>query len=130
MNLKTIALALCLSLAAATANAHDIGHDMIGHDMTGHDMTETQPASASDSSKAYAEAMAKMHEKMSVPLTGNADVDFAAGMIPHHEGAVDMAKVVIQYGKDPELRKLAEAIVAAQESEIAFMKAWLEKQPK
>jgi len=68
--------------------------------------------------------------EMNVPLTGNADVDFARGMIPHHQGAIDMAKIVLTYGKDPELRKLAEAVIAAQDSEIAFMKAWLAKNGK
>jgi uncharacterized protein (DUF305 family) len=66
----------------------------------------------------------KMHEGMSITFTGNTDVDFVNGMIPHHQGAVEMAKVVLAFGKDPEIRKLAEAIVQAQESEIAMMRAW------
>lgn len=69
----------------------------------------------------------KMHSAMNITYTGNADVDFVKGMIPHHAGAVDMAKVVLAFGKDPELKKLAESIIAAQESEIALMQNWLQK---
>ena len=72
----------------------------------------------------------KMHGAMDIVFTGNADVDFVKGMIPHHAGAVDMAKTVLAFGKDPEVRKLAEEIIKAQESEIAFLKAWLAKQGK
>ena len=69
----------------------------------------------------------KMHEGMNITFSGNADADFVNGMVPHHQGAVDMAKVVLAFGKDPEIRKLAEAIVQAQESEIAMMRAWLKR---
>lgn len=84
-------------------------------------------AASSPASAAYLEANQKMHAAMTQNLTGNADVDFVAGMIPHHQGAIDMAKIVLTYGKDPEVRKLAEAIIKAQESEITWMQAWLEK---
>ncbi|MBL8638004.1 MAG: DUF305 domain-containing protein [Alphaproteobacteria bacterium] len=76
----------------------------------------------------YAPAMETMHAGMAAaPTTGNADVDFVTGMIPHHQGAVDMAKVLLEKGTDPELKELAKGIVAAQEKEIAFMNEWLKK---
>ena len=55
------------------------------------------------------------------PMTGDPDHDFAAMMIPHHQGAVDMAKVELIYGKDPVLRRLAQEIVVTQEQEIVVM---------
>lgn len=71
--------------------------------------------------------MQSMMQGMNVAYTGNADRDFVLAMIPHHQGAIDMAKVEQQYGKDDEMRKMADAIIATQEKEIADMKAWLDK---
>jgi len=84
----------------------------------------------SPADKAFEKAMSKMHEGMMINYSGNADVDFVKGMIPHHQGAIDMAKVELRYGKDPEMRKLARGIISAQEKEIAGMKAWLKKHGK
>ena len=86
-------------------------------------------ADASPSTKAFKAADEKMMKAMNRPMMGNADQDFVAGMLPHHGGAVDMARVEIQYGKDPEMLRLARGIVAAQEKEIAQMKAWQTKHP-
>jgi uncharacterized protein (DUF305 family) len=72
-------------------------------------------------------SMDKMsHDMQAAPMTGNADHDFAAMMMPHHQGAIDMARTELRYGKDPTMRRLARDVVAAQEKEIALMRRWLE----
>ena len=82
---------------------------------------------ASASTTAYQSAMDAMMTNMMIPYSGNPDVDFINGMIPHHQGAVAMAKIVLEHGTDPEVRKLAEGVIAAQEAEIKWMTDWLVK---
>ena len=66
-------------------------------------------------------ATARMHAAMDVPFTGDADRDFARMMIPHHQGAIDMALAELRYGKDKRLKRLAQEIIVDQQQEIAVM---------
>jgi uncharacterized protein (DUF305 family) len=93
------------------------------------------PPDAPAAKAAYETVNAKMMDGMGVHtgdghshesiLTGNTDRDFVTMMIPHHQGAIEMAEVQLKYGKDPEIRALSEKIIAAQKAEIAEMTAWL-----
>ena len=125
MNINTLcSAALILGVALATpvlAQDHNV-HQNMQHDMMAKPVGDQGAAS-----KAFAEANAKMHKNMAIKFSGDADKDFVRGMIAHHQGAIDMAKIELEYGKDAEIRKLAEGIVKAQESEIKQMQDWLKK---
>ena len=75
------------------------------------------------------QAMGRMHKGMAIAPSGDPDRDFAAMMIPHHQGAVDMAKVELQLGKNPALRRLAEGIIVEQLQEIEVMQRELRQLP-
>ena len=75
-------------------------------------------------------SMERMDRQMATaPMNGNADHDFASMMIPHHKGAIDMAKAELIYGKDPVMRRLAQEILVDQQSEIDAMRLWLKRSP-
>ena len=67
----------------------------------------------------------RMMRNMGTPYTGDPDIDFRVRMIPHHQGAIDMAQVAMKHAKDPWTRQLAEAVIVEQQREIAEMEAWL-----
>ena len=113
---------VCAVLATIALGTPAFAQDHSDHQMPGME-TQGDPAYT-----AYMAAMDKMHSDMAaVKPSGNADVDFARGMIPHHQAAIEMAQAQLQYGKDPEIRKLSEGIIAAQESEIKQLQDWLAK---
>jgi uncharacterized protein (DUF305 family) len=110
--MRSVAFALILSLGfAGVAYA---------------DMAMSPSTADSPSTAAYKAGMTAMDQGMG-KYTGDPDIDFAANMIPHHQGAIDMAEVELRYGTDPEMRRLASDIVTAQKKEIAQMDDWLAK---
>ncbi len=113
---RLAALVATALLLAGPALAQSGGHH--GHGAHAGDSAAT---------RAFKQANEKMHRDMTIRFSGDADRDFVAGMIAHHQGAIDMAKVVLQHGKDAEIRKLAQEIISAQEKEIAQMREWQAK---
>lgn len=118
--ITTVLLAPLFVFAADSAHS---GHGSSG----GHDAGDK----TASSQQAYTKGMDEMHARMMEGMkTSDPDISFAKGMIAHHQGAIDMAQTELKYGKDPELRKLAEEIIKAQQPEIDQMQAWLEKNNK
>ena len=108
------------AMGHGSAGGMDAGMmEMMG--MGGVDLT-TMPEHVQENMAKMMTTMPAMHEGM---MNEDADVAFACGMIAHHQGAIDMAEVLLEHGENPEMRKLAEEIIAAQVGEIEQMTAWL-----
>lgn len=107
-----LALVLFLMSGPLTQEAHPTGHN-------------------EDSSwSVLTNNLTKMHAAMSlVKSTGDTDADFAALMLPHHQAAIEMAKSELLYGKDPQMRRLAQEIITDQQSEMQLMQLWLKQHP-
>lgn len=83
---------------------------------------------SADFMKMMEDSMRQMDRGMAAaPMNSDVDHDFATMMIPHHQGAIDMAKAELTYGKDPVMRRLAEEIIVDQQSEITAMRLWINK---
>ena len=91
-------------------------------------MDRAGKGSAADTpaTREYKASHEQMMKNMAVPYTGDPDVDFRLQMIPHHQGAIDMAKVAMRRAKDPWSRQLAESIIVEQQREIVQMQGWLQ----
>ena len=115
----TLAAAITILPTLAIAQGAHGGHS--GHS------TPAQTARTPDTpaTQGYKRANETMHKNMDIAFSGNADIDFVRGMIPHHQGAIDMAKVALQHAKDEQIRKWAQDVIREQEREIAEMQAWL-----
>ncbi|RZT98520.1 DUF305 family protein family protein [Advenella incenata] len=128
------ALCLCMGLSGTFAYAH-AGHAHHGASSSETSSTKTNtkpPAFVASTAKSFDalmnDAMAVMdYGMLQAPMNGNAEHDFVTMMIPHHQGAVDMAKAVLLYSRDTGLRNLALGIIAEQQNEINVMQTFLQK---
>ena len=123
---KTLAIAAVVSLIGVPSAIAQ----MQGMDMQKMMQMMTPAPNDQPSTKDFKQAGMDMMKNMAMEFSGDADVDFARSMIPHHQGAIDMAKLELKYGKDPGLRQMAEKIIKDQEKEQKDFKAFLHKNKK
>jgi uncharacterized protein (DUF305 family) len=122
------ALALAATPALAQGNQPMQGHPGM---MQGQGMGMMQRNMPQDpASRAYMDSMRKMNQgMMGKPMSGDADRDFATMMMSHHQGAIDMARVELEHGKDPELKAMAQKVIGDQSREVKELQDWLDRHP-
>ena len=116
--MRCTTLALALALAGTPVLAQETDDAMEGMDHSGMAMEGAMGEMMG--------AMDRMMEAMPAESTGTADADFLLMMIPHHQSAIDMARAELEHGTDEATRAMAQAIIDAQEAEIAEMRSMLE----
>ena len=116
---------ICTNAASGGMDTKMDTPGMSGMDMSGMD------TGTDEGHKALMQGMADMNANMDKAMQAeDIDVAFVCGMIPHHQGAIDMARAELAHGDDPWAKEMAQKVIDAQTQEIADMLAWLEKQPK
>ncbi|ART62429.1 hypothetical protein B9H00_04530 [Kushneria marisflavi] len=90
-----------------------------------HDEHTSTAGEASQAAQAFDDANQRMHHGMAIESSGNVDMDFARGMLAHHRGAVDMARIELEHGSDEQMRRLAREVIDAQQKEIDLLKRWI-----
>ena len=125
-----LAVSLCLSMTDANAQtapapAHQNHQPSAQATSPKTGLPPAGPATT-EASKAYEASAQKMHKDMSSDYTNDVDIDFVRGMIPHHQGAIDQAEILLKHSTNPRLRRLAGGIIASQRREIRFMEKWLQ----
>jgi uncharacterized protein (DUF305 family) len=123
---KTLAIAAVVSAIGVPAAIAQ----MQGVDMQKMMQMMTPAPNDAPSTKDFKQAHMDMMKNMNVQFSGDADVDFARSMIPHHQGAIDMAKLEIKHGRDEAMRKMAEKMIKDQEKEQKDLQAFLQKHKK
>jgi uncharacterized protein (DUF305 family) len=123
MRTRSVVLAAALSALPTLALAQGAHGGHSGHSTP----AQTAQTPSAPSTQGYRQANETMHRNMDITFSGDSDVDFVRGMIPHHQGAIDMAKVALQHTKDEQIRKWATEVIREQEREIAEMQTWLKK---